>query len=55
MDHFESEINSNNNLQVINKVLDNKNSLCEIGKILFKKILQINTNERKILCIKIEI
>ena len=46
MEFLDSEINFNNKFQIINKVLDNKNSLCEIGKNLFKKILQINTNER---------
>ena len=47
MDIIDSDIISNNKFQIIDKVLGNKNSLCEIGKILFKKILQINTNERK--------
>lgn len=48
MEYIDSEIHPNNKLQIINKVLETKNSLCEIGKILFKRILQINTNERKI-------
>lgn len=49
MECFDSDLNMNNKQEIINKILENKKSLCEIGKNLFKKILKINTNERKII------
>lgn len=48
MELVDSELYSNNNKQeIINKVLENKKTLCEIGKNIFRKLLRINTNERK--------
>jgi len=49
MEFMDSEINMNNKLEIINKMIENKNFLCEIGKNLFKKILRINTHQRKLL------
>jgi hypothetical protein len=46
MEFSDSEIYSNNKQDIINKVLENKKALCELGKNLFRKILRIYTNER---------
>ncbi len=47
MECFDSELQFNNKQEIINKILENKRSLYEIGKNLFKKMLKINTSERK--------
>ncbi len=36
-----------NKQEIINKVFENKKTLCEIGKNIFRKLIRINTNERK--------
>lgn len=46
MEFSDSEIYSNNAHYIVDKVLENKKTICELGKNIFRKIFRINTNER---------